>query len=113
VDYIGTNVIHFLEMFRNTRSLSKREIEKCLIFDNIPSGSDLESYNENHDDFDKDPDFNLYSDNDDHYSDENETDFTPFTSSNLNSTTLIKIRKLYTHFDELDQFSNATSTIST
>jgi len=52
VDYIGTNVIHFLEMFRNTRSLSKREIEKCLIFDNIPSGSDLESYNENHDDFD-------------------------------------------------------------
>jgi hypothetical protein len=100
-------------MFRHTRSLSKKEIEKCLIFDDIPSGSDLKSSDEDHDDFDKDPDFNLYSDNDDYYLDENEIDFTPSTFSNLNSTSLIKKRKLNTNFDELDQFSNATSTIST
>lgn len=100
-------------MLRHTRSLSKKEIEKCLIFDDIPSGSDLESSDEDHDDYDKDTDFNLYSDNDDYYLDENEFDFAPSTSSNLNSTSLIKRRKLNTHFDELDQFINATSTIST
>ncbi|KAE9522897.1 hypothetical protein AGLY_016708 [Aphis glycines] len=100
-------------MLRHTRRLSKKEIEKCLTFDDIPSGSDLESSDEDHDDYDKDPDFNLYSDNDDYYLDENEINFAPSTSSNLNSTSLIKRRKLNTNFDELDQFSNVTSTIST
>lgn len=113
MDCIGTNIINFLEMFRHTRSLSKKEIEKCLIVEDIPSGSDLETSDEDHDDFDKDPDFNLYSDNDEHYSDENEIDFVPSTSSNLNSTALTKRRKLNTNVDVLDQFSNARSTIST
>lgn len=75
-------------MLRHTRSLSKKEIEKCLTFDDIPSESDLESSDEDHYDFDKDPDFNLYSDNDDYYLDENEIDFALSTSSNLNSTSL-------------------------
>ncbi|VVC29030.1 Hypothetical protein CINCED_3A012192 [Cinara cedri] len=100
-------------MFRHTISLSKREIKKCLIFENIPSGSDLETSDEDHDDFGKNLDFNLCSDNDEHYSDENEIDFAPFTSSNLNSTSLIKRRKLNSNIDELDQSRNATSTIST
>lgn len=113
MDCIGTNVINFLEMFRHTRSLSKREIENFLIVEDIPPGSDLVTSDEDHDDFDKYPDFNLYSDNDDHYSNENEIDFVPSTSSNLNFTSLIKRRKLNTNIDGLDQFSNATSTIST
>jgi len=100
-------------MYRHTRSLSKREIEKCLIVEDIPSGSDLETSNENHDDLDKDPDFNLHSDNDEHNSDENEIDFAPSTSSNLNFSSLIKRRKLNTNVDEIDQFSNDISTIST
>jgi len=85
-------------MFQHTRSLSKREIEKCLIVEDVPSGSDLETSDEDHADFDKDPDFNLYSDNDDHFSDKNEIDFAPSTSSNLNSTSLIiKRRKINTN----------------
>jgi len=113
VDYIGTNIIDFLEMFQHTRSLSKKEIEKCLIVEDIPSGLDLETFDEDHDDFDKDRDFKLYSDNDEHYSDENDIDFAPSTSSNLNSTSLNKRCNLNTNDDDLDQFSNATSTIST
>lgn len=65
-----------------------------MIVEDIPSESDIVTSDEDHDDFDKDPDFNLYSNNDDHYSDENEIDFAPSTSSNLNSTPLIKRRKL-------------------
>jgi len=114
VDCIGRNIINFLEMFHRTRSSSKKEIERFLIVEDIPSGSDLETSDEDHDDFDKDPDLNyLYSDNDEHYLDENDIDFAPSTSSNFNSTSLIKKRKLNTNVDELDQFSNATSTIST
>jgi len=57
-------------MSRQTRSLNKRDIAKCLIFENIPSASELDFSNEDHDDTDKDPDFNLYSDSDDRNSDE-------------------------------------------
>ncbi|VVC25475.1 Hypothetical protein CINCED_3A015182 [Cinara cedri] len=95
-------------MFRHTRSLSKRVIEKCLIVEDISLGSDLETFDKDHVDFDKDPDFNLYFDNDEHYSDENEIDFAPSTSSNLNPTSLIKRRKLNSNIDELDQSSSAT-----
>jgi len=100
-------------MYRHTRSLSKREIEKCLIVEDIPSGSDLETSDEDLDDLDKDPDFNLHSDNDEHNSDENEIDFAPSTFSNLNFSSLIKRRKLNTNVDEINQFSNDTSDIST
>jgi len=57
-------------MSRQTRSLNKRDIAKCLIFEDIPSGSELDFFNEDHDDIDKDPDFNLYSNSDDRNSDE-------------------------------------------
>lgn len=100
-------------MYRLTRSLSKREIEKCLVIEDIPSGSDLETSDDDHDDLEKDPDFNLHSDNDEHNSDENEIDFTPSTSSNLNFSSQIKRRKLNTNVNEIDQFSNKTLTIST
>jgi len=48
-----------------TKSLNKRDIVKCLIFENIPSRSELDFSNKDHDNKDKDPDFNLYSDNND------------------------------------------------
>jgi len=49
VDCIETNGIYFLEIFRHTRSLrktSKREIEKRLIVEDVPSGSDLATFDE-------------------------------------------------------------------
>lgn len=75
---------------------------------------------EDHDDVDKDPDFNLYSDSDDRNSDEfnndNEIDFAPSNFSNLNSSLPVKRRKLNTNVGNLgiveDQNSKITPVIS-
>lgn len=75
---------------------------------------------EDHDDVDKDPDFNLYSDSDDRNSDEfnndNEIDFAPSNFWNLNSSLPVKRRKLNTNVGNLgiveDQNSKITPVIS-
>lgn len=80
-------------MYR-TRSLSKNEIENCLVLEDIPSGSDIDSDVEDHDDLDRDPDFALFFDSDERISEESDNEITPFTPSNQVSCSSTKKRRL-------------------